>query len=145
MTVIPIGAEYLSNILFVENASFPDPWSEESFREAFRSEQTTMYGAFDEEGALVGFACLFVIGEEAELFDIAALPDRRRLGVGQALMDRMLGDCETRGVKDMYLEVRVSNAAARGLYEKNGFVPQGVRRRYYTAPTEDAVIMKRSI
>ncbi|MBR4205825.1 MAG: ribosomal protein S18-alanine N-acetyltransferase [Clostridia bacterium] len=145
MNVEPIGEEYLRDVVAVENASFANPWSEQSFQNAFRSDLTTIYGAFGDDGILSGFACLFVIGEEAEILDIAAKPDQRRQGVGRALMLRMIEDCEKLGVKSVYLEVRVSNSAARSLYEKNGFIPQGIRRRYYTEPTEDAVVMKKTI
>ncbi len=144
MNVKPVGEEFLNEILAVENASFSDPWSAESFREAFASPVTTVYGAFDEEGALIGFACMCVIADEAELYDIAALPTHRLRGVGQALMSRMLGDCERLGVESMYLEVRASNLPAFSLYLKNGFEPKGVRRNYYTDPAEDAVVMKKS-
>ena len=145
MTILPVGSECLRDILAIENASFSDPWSEESFREAFRSDLTTVYGVFDDAGMLCGYACLCVIDEEAELYNIASAPECRRQGVGQALLRRVLSDCEARGVRSIYLEVRASNAAALGLYEKVGFMRLGVRRRYYSDPTEDAVIMKKSI
>ena len=48
-----------------------------------------------------------------------------------------------RGARSALLEVRASNLAARRLYEKHGFVVEGVRRRYYSHPPEDAVLMRK--
>jgi ribosomal protein S18 acetylase RimI-like enzyme len=47
------------------------------------------------------------------------------------------------GARVALLEVRAGNVAARALYESLGFRACGVRREYYTAPVEDAVLMRR--
>ncbi len=142
--VRPATEDDLPSILAIEYASFTCPWSEESFREAFGAENVTVFAA-ERDGALVGFSCLLVIGEEAEILNVAASPESRRTGVGQMLLSRMLNEAEERGVRDVYLEVRDSNAAARSLYRKNGFAGIGVRRHYYIKPREDAILMKKSL
>ena len=144
LTVREADRELLDAILAIENASFTCPWSEKSFLDAFDAETVTIYAA-EEDGQLVGFSCLLVVEDEAEVLNIASAPGFRRRGAGQALLSRMLSDCEARGVSAVYLEVRESNAPARGLYQKNGFCEIGVRRNYYDRPKENAVLMKYTI
>lgn len=142
-TIVTAEPSMLQTILEIENASFTCPWSERSFREAFEARNITVYAALSQDTKRpVGFSCLLTIDGEGELLNIAADPSTRRCGVGQLLMDTMLADCAAHGVHDLYLEVRSSNTAARALYEKNGFTAIGVRRRYYTKPVEDAVVMR---
>ena len=144
LTVREADRELLDAILAIENASFTCPWSEKSFLDAFDAETVTIYAA-EEDGQLVGFSCLLVVEDEAEVLNIASAPEFRRRGAGQALLSRMLSDCEARGVSAVYLEVRESNAPARGLYQKSGFCEIGVRRNYYDRPKENAVLMKYTI
>ncbi|MCR5681485.1 MAG: ribosomal protein S18-alanine N-acetyltransferase [Clostridiales bacterium] len=144
ITVRPASADELPAILAIEDASFTCPWSEESFREAFEAENIAIYAAH-RDGVLVGFSCLLAIGEEAEILNIASSPAVRRSGVGQALLSRMIGEAAAKGVTELYLEVRDSNAAARSLYRKNGFTEIGIRRHYYIKPREDAILMKKTL
>lgn len=135
----------LPAILDIENAAFTCPWSQKSFEEAFASEHITVYAVLTPDGCLAGFSCLMAYGEEGEILNIAAHPDMRRQGIGQMLMDAMITEGSEKGVQDFYLEVRESNAPARHLYEKNGFEALGIRKRYYTNPVENAVIMRKTI
>lgn len=134
--------EMLTDILDIENLSFTCPWSKKSFVEAFEAETMMIYAAVDGDSRVCGFSCLLTIGDEGEIPNIAVHPSARKSGIGQLLMNAMLADCEKNGIRDIYLEVRDSNAPARHLYEKNGFSAIGVRRRYYQKPTEDAIVMR---
>ncbi|HDH96477.1 MAG TPA: ribosomal-protein-alanine N-acetyltransferase, partial [Proteobacteria bacterium] len=72
-----------------------------------------------------------------------AVKDRwRRMGIGSALLKRLLTAARERGVRKAYLEVRVSNIEAIGLYEKHGFLVSGIRKAYYSDTGEDALVMK---
>ncbi len=75
-----------------------------------------------------------------EVHDLLVRPDLRRGGRGKGLLLRALGDASERGARRAYLELRVSNAAARALYEHLGFEVLGTRARYY-ADGQDAVLM----
>lgn len=147
MTILHAEPSMLPAILEIENEAFTCPWSEKSFEEAFSSPNITVFAAVDEtnENALAGFSCLMWYGDEGEILNIAVKASARKNGIGQLLMDAMLTEGTANGVRDFYLEVRESNTAARHLYDKNGFVALGVRRRYYTRPVEDAVIMRKTI
>ena len=87
-------------------------------------------------------AGLHVIVDEGYIDNIAVTPDARRHGVASALLDVY---CRFGAVNLAFLtlEVRASNEAARGLYEKYGFQQAGLRPGYYQHPREDAVIMTR--
>ena len=144
MTIRHADPSMLSAILEIENEAFTCPWSEKSFEEAFDSPNITVYAAVDEENTLAGFSCLMSFADEGEILNIAVKTSARKRGIGQLLMDAMLNEGTANGVRDFYLEVRESNTAARHLYEKNGFLILGVRRRYYAKPVEDAIVMRKS-
>ena len=57
----------------------------------------------------------------------------------------MINICRSNGVEDIFLEVRESNVSARALYVKLGFAEIGKRKKYYSNPTEDAILMKLSL
>ena len=145
MILCHADSSMLPAILAIENAAFTCPWSEKSFEEAFASEHITVYAVLTPDGAVAGFSCLMAYGEEGEILNIASHPDMRRHGIGQMLMDAMITEGAEKGVLAFYLEVRESNAAARHLYEKNGFEALGIRKRYYTNPVENAVVMRKTI
>jgi ribosomal-protein-alanine N-acetyltransferase len=82
------------------------------------------------EDAVVGFALVRAIMDEAELLLIAVDPAVRRTGVGAALLRGVVAECEGRGVARLHLEVRANNPAI-SLYAAHGFRHEGVRRGYY--------------
>jgi len=69
-------------------------------------------------------------------------PDQRRRGVAATLLDDLLERMRSRNVRSLTLEVRVSNAAAQGLYRARGFRVAALRRRYYRDNGEDALVME---
>lgn len=145
MTLCHADPSMLPAILDIENAAFTCPWSQKSFEEAFDSEHITVYAVLAPDGCVAGFSCLMAYDDEGEILNIAAHPDMRRQGIGQTLMTAMLTEGAENGVRTFYLEVRESNTAARRLYEKNGFEALGIRKRYYTNPVENAVVMRKTI
>ena len=89
----------------------------------------------------VGFGVLGRAGEEAEIESLAVSASWRRRGVARRLCKHLLGWAHVRGARHASLEVRVSNAGARALYESLGFHEVAVRRGYYRDPEEDALVM----
>lgn len=122
-----------------------DPWPRQSFESFIDRAGVTFIVAEDpgrEEG-IVGYAVLIRVAEEAELLNLAVSGGARRGGIGSSLLRSLLEVAARDGVTMVYLEVRESNAAARGLYAAHGFVEVGRRRRYYQRPEEDALILQR--
>lgn len=82
-----------------------------------------------------------VTADEAEILTLAVEPRVRRQGVATALLTKALAEARSRGARSVLLEVSVSNAAARALYGRAGFVEVGHRQRYY-ADGADALILR---
>ncbi len=143
--IVEATERMLPEILEIENASFTVPWSEKSFREAFDADHITVLAAIDEETDVLGFGCLLAVDGEGEILNIAVRPDVRKAGIGRALLGEMIIVGFDLDVREFYLEVRESNTPARSLYEKLGFVTLGRRKRYYSKPVEDAILMKKTL
>ena len=82
-----------------------------------------------------------VAADEAEILTLAVHPERRRHGLGSALLGAAVDRAIASGARSMFLEVAVTNKAARALYAAHGFVEAGLRRRYYSDGT-DALILR---
>ncbi len=82
---------------------------------------------------------------ECELEFAFVLPRLRRSGAGLVLLDRLLAWADDLKAGEIWLEVRASNRAARGLYAACGFIEAGLRPGYYLDPPDDAVLMRREI
>ncbi len=134
----------LPSVLHSERRSFSIPWQEATFRGLLRRRSSALLVAED-GGELVGYAVLWFAAEEAELGDIAVLPEERNRGLGRWILEGALREASRRGARQVYLEVRASNADARRLYEKAGFATVGTRPSYYSEPVEDAILMTRQL
>jgi ribosomal-protein-alanine N-acetyltransferase len=82
---------------------------------------------------------MFVV-DDAHVTNIAVAGAHRRSGVGTRLLAEQAWAAIAHGCQALTLEVRASNEAAQALYREFGFVPAGVRKRYYEN-TEDAIVM----
>jgi ribosomal-protein-alanine N-acetyltransferase len=125
-------------IVEIEAVSFSDPWSPRMFR----AHLGELFLVAEEDATPVGYLVGMVVGPEAEILNVAVAPERRGQGIGRALVTAALGELGTRDVRTVYLEVRISNAAAQRLYAGNGFREMGRRRGYYDHPREDAMVMR---
>jgi len=91
---------------------------------------------------VTGFAVFHVLTDQAELENVVIAEAARRKGEAGILLRAGCGLVAARGVRRVLLEVRASNEAALRLYKKVGFSECGRRKNYYSAPEEDAVLMK---
>lgn len=134
--------EDLEEVLEIETASFPTPWSRNSFLYELLENQRAIYlVAKNEFNKVVGYIGMWVVFDEGHITNLAAHPLYRRQGVGKALLNHLINVARENGVKHLTLEVRRTNLSAQDLYEKIGFVHMGVRRKYYLDNKEDALIM----
>ena len=101
--------------------------------------------AVDEENffwpEIYGYVGLLMVPYEADVLNITVSGKVRNRGIGTRLLREIFERAKKHGVTDIHLEVRESNASAIHLYEKLGFVRDGIRKNYYTAPVENAVTM----
>ena len=88
---------------------------------------------------------MWIIADEAQLYNIAIAPEFRGRGIGSILLRYMAEKAEEAGCKVLLLEVRRSNTPAITMYRKNGFKESGLRKGYYAEEAEDAVLMDKEI
>ena len=92
---------------------------------------------------VVGWAGLAVDGGQGDVLTIGVRPELQGRGVGARLLTALLDEAAARGCREVFLEVRADNDRARRLYERFGFTPIGVRKRYYQPSGVDAIVMVR--
>jgi ribosomal-protein-alanine N-acetyltransferase len=92
-----------------------------------------------------GFACVVGAADEVELQAIAVARDHWGRGVGSALMEALSGWAGIHAYATLHLEVREGNARARDFYARRGFVPSGVRPRYYRDNGESALLLMKPL
>jgi [ribosomal protein S18]-alanine N-acetyltransferase len=136
--------EDLDAVVALETASFTNPWTREMLaRELEQPTSARVYVLRLPGVPVAAFCSCWVIGDELHVNTIAVEEGRRRHGLGRSLMLHVLADVAREGVRRATLEVRRSNLPAQRLYERLGFAVAGVRKRYYTHPEEDALILWR--
>jgi ribosomal-protein-alanine N-acetyltransferase len=134
----------LDAVVALEAASFTNPWSREMLaRELSPPTAARVYVLRLPGTPVAAFCSCWVIGDELHVNTIAVDPARRRQGLGLALMKAVLAEVADQGVTRATLEVRRSNVAAQRLYERLGFEVAGHRKKYYSHPEEDALILWR--
>lgn len=134
----------LADLSIIEQACFSRPWSEQSLAKLLENENAMVIIARG-GGRCVGYIGAHIIFDECEIMNIGVLPAFRRQGVAFALLSRLLSEAALRNVLVATLEVRASNSKAISLYSKFGYKKLGVRKNYYTAPVEDAIILRADI
>lgn len=122
---------------------FSQPWSREAFRQELCENPLAYYIVIEHEGAVIGYAGLWMILTEGHITNVAVDPEMRRKGLAETLLRELIEKAEVMGIRMFTLEVRPSNTAANGLYEKLGFVVMGRRKHYYEDNGEDALILWR--
>lgn len=123
----------------LEKRCFSSPWEFEEYEKSRQRDDFTCLCAYT-DGEFSGFLMAFHVLDECHLLDIATEEKFRRRGIGAALIRELMKRAGEKDGSVIYLEVREKNQAARGLYEKLGFVPVGKRKDYYKNPTDDAVL-----
>jgi ribosomal-protein-alanine N-acetyltransferase len=137
-------AEEIDDILRIEAVSFTNPWTREMYlSELEHRDVAAFYIARDAVGEAIGFCSVWRVLDELHINNLAVLPEHRRGGVATSLLERVLADGAARGAHRATLEVRRSNQPALELYQRFGFHVTAVRRKYYTHPEEDALVLWR--
>ncbi len=150
----------IPEVMAIERASFPVPWSEQGYQHELLHNELAHYLVLrltSERPAgtrrwlprlvvgsppteIIGYAGYWLIVDEAHITTIAVAPSWRRRGLGEWLLVHLLAHAAAHGARTATLEVRVSNRGAQKLYEKYRFQVVGERKRYYS-DGEDAILM----
>lgn len=145
MAVLPLrfevfSAAHLPAVLLLESQAYPDPWTHGMYRHELETPFSHLHvGMLGDE--LVAYAGFWLVLDEAHITRVTVAEDYRRRGYGRQMVEYMLARAFALGAALARLEVREGNTAAIRLYERMGFVPEGLRPGYYQRTGEDAVLM----
>jgi len=137
--------EDCEEIAKLEQRSFSCPWSQQAFLETIDKKDVFYLIAekMEKSGGKkrIGYIGVWQSFEEGDIVKIAVAPEERKKGIASLLLQEAVSAALLRGMTALTLEVRASNQAAIHLYEKAGFLSEGIRPGYYEKPKEDAIIM----
>ena len=138
----PMSVDDLDEVLAIERLSFQTPWSRGAFRYELTQNRVARCLVVREGRVLSGYLCLWEIGREIHITNLAVDPARRRRGLARLLLGSVLEDARSRTLDMVFLEVRPTNEEALKLYESLGFRVIGRRKGYYFDTGEDALVME---
>ena len=141
MKILRAEEKHIDAMLDLERACFSRPWSRQGIEYEVKSPDAAVAAAMDGDN-LIGFAIVHRVADEGELFNIAVNPNHRGKGIGRELLACVTDKARLLGARRLYREVRRSNESALALYRGAGWQVCGVRKNYYEAPAEDAILME---
>ena len=142
MIITKMDASHVTQVAALEKLCFSDPWSENSVASELNNPLSLWLVALDGE-RLAGYVGSQTVMDESDMMNLAVHPDYRCQGIGRRLVDELIKELKKKGSQRLTLEVRVSNEPAKRLYDELGFSEIAVRKRYYSHPKEDALILRK--
>ncbi len=143
MEIRKMTADDAPGVAELEEAVFPDAWKIKDIFSYICMPDGMCYAAVA-DGKVVAYILGRVIPPEGEVYRIATREGYRRRGIAYRLLDYAVKCQKGRGLESLFLEVRSRNVPARNLYHSYGFREVGLRKNYYSDPTDDAVVMLRA-
>ena len=141
LRIRPMTVADLPAVQLIERASFTTPWPPQAYRQELEGNRLAAYLVGTIGEVVVAYGGIWLMVDEAHVTTFAVHPRYRRRRIGERLLISLMDLSLDRQAREATLEVRLSNLAARRLYEKYGFRPVGIRPRYYSDNQEDALIM----
>lgn len=143
----PMDDADLEAVMSIERAAYEFPWTRGNFLDSLRAGYLarTLWG---DGTALIGYFVALPGVDELHLLNLSVAPVLQGRGHARYMLDELRAVAAARRAQQLWLEVRISNARARLLYERYGFRNVGLRRGYYPArgrQREDAVVMSLQI
>ena len=146
-TFAPISTNDIDELMVIELACHPHPWSEKTFRSCiggrYFGEHLTI------KNNIVGFYVGEHVAGESTLMDICVAPEQQGNGYGKTLLLQFIEHCKTLNTEKIFLEVRAKNISAQMLYINHGFTEISRRTGYYPSNTgfgyEDAIVMSKKL
>ncbi len=136
--IVKMRAEHIPEIARLEAECFSQPWSENALSEELKNENSHFLAAVSDR--VLGYIGVQEICGEAYITNVAVFGEYRKEGIGRKLLNEACNGAKERGCEFITLEVRESNSAAIALYESEGFEKAGVRKNFYSFPTENGII-----
>ncbi len=138
LSVVTATIHDIESVTKMERDMFSDHMSYSTLELSLTAD---LFLVLKESDMICGYFLGHCLMDEMEIYRIAVLPNKRRLGYGKMLLNEAKKHAINQGVKQCFLEVRESNCAARKLYGSFGFEEIDRRRRFYRMPDEDAIVM----
>ena len=142
MKIIKMTNDHVVQVARLEQLCFSAPWSENAVTGELTNPLSCWLVAVEGEQVCGYVGSQAVLGE-ADMMNIAVDPIYRRKGIAKQLVEALIKELKATGNYQLTLEVRASNEPAINLYRSMGFVQVGLRPKYYTKPTEDALILRK--
>ncbi|MEW5771241.1 MAG: ribosomal protein S18-alanine N-acetyltransferase [Pseudomonadota bacterium] len=138
----PMREADLDELIRIERAAYPYPWTLGNFRDCLGAGYSCWVGEM--EGMLAGYWLMMQALDEGHILNCCIAPRWQRRGLGRQLMAHLFETARGHNTRSLFLEVRLSNTPAKRLYESLGFEAVGQRRGYYPTDTgrEDALVMR---
>lgn len=144
-TIRPMHPADIDNVLSITAALPTAPrWPRETYLDALDTTHHPPRLALvaEADSEILGFIVVSLLSPEAELESVAVAPQAQRQGIARQLLEAAITTIRSLGVHTLFLEIRASNHPAAALYSRAGFRETGRRPNYYSAPTEDAILMQ---
>lgn len=141
--LLPMTTAQIEAVMAIEVAAYAFPWTRGNFIDSLAAgyPARVLQGA---RGELLGYFVAMGGVDEMHLLNITVAPALQGRGHARTLIDALVALCRERAARELWLEVRASNAHARAMYVHLGFMQVGLRKGYYPAPfarREDAIVM----
>ncbi|MBQ8591158.1 MAG: ribosomal protein S18-alanine N-acetyltransferase [Lachnospiraceae bacterium] len=140
ITVRLMEEKDVETVSVLEQEIFSMPWSKQAFYDTLQDSKAMYLVALD-ANAIVGYCGVYDIAGEGDVMNVAVAKEHRGKGIAYQMLSELFCLGSKKGIKAFTLEVRAGNAPAIHLYEKLGFVTEGIRKNFYEKPIEDALIM----
>ncbi len=139
---VKMNESHVPAVAQLEALCFSEPWSENSVASELKNPLSLWLVAVA-DGQVVGYVGSQTVLGEADMMNLAVVPQYRRRGIAEGLVQSLISALKEREAVSLALEVRVSNEPAIALYQKMGFHQVGRRPGYYRKPKEDALILRK--
>ena len=147
LTLVAMTSAHLDALMAIESAAYAFPWTRGNFIDSIAAGYSARV-LLDARGAMLGYFIAMAGVDEMHLLNITVAPAMQSRGHARLMIEALIARCRETAARALWLEVRQSNARARAIYARLGFVQQGVRKGYYPAPLgrrEDAIVMSLKI
>lgn len=138
--IIKMSKEHIDSVVNLENECFSEPWSFEGILQELSNDKAYFIVAIM-DNKVAGYTGMYCIYGDCYITNIAVSHNYRRLGIGKALINKLIKYAKKQNYNFISLEVRESNISAINLYKSFGFKKIGVRQNFYNKPKENAIIM----
>ena len=141
IVIQPMNKRHVRAVRAIDKQVYPKPWSVGIYHDELKQPANRIYLVASHNGVLVGYAGAMLVHDEGHITSIAVNPNAEGNQIATRLLWGINRGCQKKEAAAMTLEVRVSNERAQALYRRFGYVPAGVRAKYYGDNNEDALIM----